>query len=173
MRYADTDLQRLRDVIVEDRNVPKALKLIHQYMIERHCVKFEAQWEEINGNYLLMKDYMHRGLKDPQFEDVYSSLLCDLYRLNSDLQLSVLVSTSSVYAKANGVAQSISLDDSTIKEKLEEFVQDVTMLSLEANEVRKSKEQDIYSKHQQYMDKLFNAIFVSPQWSESLSLIHI
>lgn len=167
MRYADTDLQRLRDVIVEDRNVPKALKLIHQYMIERHCVKFEAQWEEINGNYLLMKDYMHRGLKDPQFEDVYSSLLCDLYRLNSDLQLSVLVSTSSVYAKANGVAQSISLDDSTIKEKLEEFVQDVTMLSLEANEVRKSKEQDIYSKHQQYMDKLFNAIFVSPQWSES------
>ena len=41
------------------------------------------------------------------------------------------------------------------------------MLSLEPQEEQKVRKQELYDRHQQYVNKLFNALLVSPQWNES------
>ena len=53
---------------------------------------------------------------------------------------------------------------------LTQFVQDVTMLSLELDSNKETKQKQIYSDHYNYLSQLFNAIVVSHQWSESFAL---
>lgn len=141
--------------------------MLRKYIDSQSMLSFSMRMERIENDYQLMKDYMRRGLKDPQFESVYQGLLRALYCLNSDVQLGKLVKENPSYMSAHHQAGSLDKDHGTIKKKLEAFVQDVTMLSLEAGQVQHAKKQELYSMHQQYLNALFSAIVVSPQWSDS------
>lgn len=169
MDYANFELEQIREYITANQNVPVCLKLLQKFIQQNNLTAFLLRWEQINSDYLLMKNYMKRGVKDPQFSSVYHDLLRSLYALNSDIQLAHLVKENSSYKVAQQVAQNITLEDELVKQRLEAFVQDITMLSLLSTTEREEKEQNIYNLHQEYLNALFNAIFVSPQWTESVA----
>ena len=177
MEYTDSELQQIRNVITSEQNVGEALKSLRTFIHEYELHAFNARISRIESDYELMKSYMRKGLNDPQFEEVYDRLLKTLYVLNADVQLAVFLNENPSYQAAYMDVQSLDADFDVIKKRLEAFVQDIALLSLEPQDAQKVKKQELYDRHQQYVKKLFNALLVSPQWNESmakfLSLIHI
>ena len=56
---------------------------------------------------------------------------------------------------------------------LESFVSDVAMLSLASGNERNAKETELYKRHQTFVERLFCALLVSSQWSESDATFYI
>ena len=167
MEYSDSELQQIRNVITSEQNVGEALKSLRTFIHEYELHAFNARISRIESDYELMKSYMRKGLNDPQFEEVYDRLLKTLYVLNADVQLAVFLNENPSYQAAYMDVQSLDADFDVIKKRLEAFVQDIALLSLEPQDAQKVKKQELYDRHQQYVKKLFNALLVSPQWNES------
>lgn len=167
MEYSDSELQQIRNVITSEQNVGEALKSLLSFIKANKLHAFDARISRIESDYELMKAYMRKGLNDPQFEEVYDRLLNALYVLNADVQLAVFLNENPSYQAAYMDVQSLDADFDAIKKRLEAFVQDIALLSLEPQDAQKVKKQELYDRHQQYVKKLFNALLVSPQWNES------
>ena len=167
MEYTDSELQQIRNVITSEQNVGEALKSLRTFIKSYKLHAFDARISRIESDYELMKSYMRKGLNDPQFEEVYDRLLLTLYVLNADVQLAVFLNENPSYQAAYMDVQSLDADFDAIKTRLEAFVQDIALLSLEPQEAQKAKKQELYDRHQQYVKKLFSALLVSPQWNES------
>lgn len=167
MEYTDSELQQIRNVITSEQNVGEALKSLRSFIKSDKLHAFDARISRIESDYELMKSYMRKGLNDPQFEEVYDRLLKALYVLNADVQLAVFLNETPSYQAAYMDVQSLDADFDAIKTRLEAFVQDIALLSLEPQEEQKVRKQELYDRHQQYVNKLFNALLVSPQWNES------
>lgn len=167
MEYSDSELQQIRNIITSEQNVGEALKSLHSFIKSDKLHAFDARISRIESDYELMKSYMRKGLNDPQFEEVYDRLLNALYVLNADVQLAVFLNENPSYQAAYMDVQSLDADFDVIKKRLEAFVQDIALLSLEPQDAQKVKKQELYDRHQQYVKKLFNALLVSPQWNES------
>lgn len=167
MEYTDSELQQIRNVITTEQNVGEALKSLRTFIKSYKLHAFDARISRIESDYELMKSYMRKGLNDPQFEEVYDRLLLTLYVLNADVQLAVFLNENPSYQAAYMDVQSLDADFDAIKTRLEAFVQDIALLSLEPQEEQKVRKQELYDRHQQYVNKLFNALLVSPQWNES------
>lgn len=167
MEYTDSELQQIRNVITSEQNVGEALKSLRSFIKANKLHAFDARISRIESDYELMKSYMRKGLNDPQFEEVYDRLLKALYVLNADVQLAVFLNENPSYQAAYMDVQSLDADFDAIKTRLEAFVQDIALLSLEPQEEQKVRKQELYDRHQQYVNKLFNALLVSPQWNES------
>lgn len=167
MEYTDSELQQIRNVITSEQNVGEALKSLRSFIKANKLHAFDARIIRIESDYELMKSYMRKGLNDPQFEEVYDRLLKALYVLNADVQLAVFLNENPSYQAAYMDVQSLDADFDAIKTRLEAFVQDIALLSLESQEEQKVRKQELYDRHQQYVNKLFNALLVSPQWNES------
>ena len=162
MNYTDFDLEQIRNLITCKQNLPKAIENLQAYISKHELTTFQQKWEQLNGDYLLMKDFLRRGLKDPQFNVVYHNLLRELYALNSDIQLEQMIHGNSSFQLAHQTAKSVVLGDTSIKTQMEKFVQDVAMLSLEPERGQTLQTNQLYEEHQKYINQVFN-----------LSLIHI
>lgn len=167
MKYSDASLEEIKGIITAEEDVAKALYKIRSYIGTHQLTVFAARLDRADNDYQLMKEYMSRGLKDPQLESIYNGLLRNLYRLNSDIQLSRMLKQNGSYMSAFHEAQSLNTDYESIRSRLEEFVQETTLLSLEPRPTRSDKQRQLNMAHQQYLNVLFNTILVSPQWSES------
>lgn len=167
MEYTDSELQQIRNVITSEQNVGEALKSLRSFIKSYKLHAFDARISRIESDYELMKSYMRKGLNDPQFEEVYDRLLLTLYVLNADVQLAVFLNENPSYQAAYMDVQTLDADFDAIKTRLEAFVQDIALLSLEPQDAQKVKKQELYDRHHQYVKKLFNALLVSPQWNES------
>lgn len=167
MEYSDSELQQIRNVITSEQNVGEALKSLRSFIKSDKLHAFDARISRIESDYELMKSYMRKGLNDPQFEEVYDRLLLTLYVLNADVQLAVFLNENPSYQAAYMDVQSLGADFDAIKTRLEAFVQDIALLSLEPQDAQKAKKQELYDRHQQYVKKLFSVLLVSPQWNES------
>lgn len=167
MEYSDSELQQIRNIITSEQNVGEALKSLRSFIKSDKLHAFDARISRIESDYELMKAYMRKGLNDPQFEEVYDRLLKTLYVLNADVQLAVFLNENPSYQAAYMDVQSLDADFDAIKTRLETFVQDIALLSLEPQDAQKARKQELYDRHQQYVKKLFHALLVSPQWNES------
>jgi hypothetical protein len=84
----ETDfLDKIESAILSDENVGKALRMLKQFMNEHPHLIVENQIEDIQNDYDLMKDFMLRGFKDPQRDNLYLGMLMKLYRILTDIKL--------------------------------------------------------------------------------------
>lgn len=166
MKYRDKTLEEIRHNIIFSQSIDLSLRKMSAFVRLNALSMFERRIEEVKSNYQRMKTYMRQGLKDPKADEVYCSLLCNCYQLNSDIQLQLLIRNNGSYVRAHQDAAVLDMDRESIKQKLEMFVQDIAMLSLETGEAKAAKQKDIYRRHQEYIDQLFNSLVVSSQWNE-------
>lgn len=127
----------------------------------------EGEYEAVEKDYQLMRDYMLRGYKDPQIESVYRSLLRRACRLYGTMCLAEIAKKRPSYISAGISSGGLSLQSDDVRDELERFVQDVAMASLSVAGMRETSPGDIHVRHQQYMSRLFDAVLVSGQWSDN------
>lgn len=121
----------------------------------------------IEQDHTTMCDYMLRGYADPQREQLYNRLLHDLYRLTANLMISWRCKNVAVYASAFRSDDKLNRSHDFLKTVLERYVSDQGMLSLQKEEERLEASQKLYGRHQAFMERLFNALFISLQWTEA------
>ena len=135
----------------------------HQVNSDRlHAILTELQ---------LMADYWKRGFKDPQLPNLYQKLMQRMYVLCANISRQYNISQSSYLLSLQSKVRLSARDFSplNIREELETFVSEIAMLELEPEHKREARQQTIYAQHQQTMDILFNYLFTSDQWIDSLA----
>lgn len=121
--------------------------------------------ERIGKDYAMMRDFMLQGYADPQREQLYDRLLHELYRVVANLVISWRCKNIEMYATAYRTDNHLNRSHDFIKTTLERFVSDESMVEM-MNDKEQVRE-ELYTRHQTFMDRLFSAIFISLQWTEA------
>lgn len=123
-------------------------------------------FEEIEQAHRLMIDYMVRGYEDQQRNALYGKLSRQIYRLVADLEISWRCKNNHVYVAAFARAARMNTSTTFIREVLECFVGDVAMLSLIPEAEVEARKTELYTRHHDFMERLFCSLVVSCQWTE-------
>lgn len=156
---------------VIDRQLGKAINQLDNYLYTFVQPQAAEQLEQIKNNYLLLTDYWQNGYEDPQREQVYEQLLQRMYVLTTNIYIRYYIRNSyyvmGIYNRARGSRDNWSA--ASLRADMESFVSDVAMLELEPEHIRKQKQQALYDQHQQMMTDLFDYIWTSKLWSDSVT----
>ena len=163
-------LNKVINSLIEKR-LTNAIEYLDQ-LYERPSLIGYGEFETIKADYLLMVDYMRRGFADNQRESLYLTLLQRLYRVAANLEISWRCKNISAWINAFHVADHLNTSHDFIRTVLETFVSDVAMLSLQPEEVRIQKSTELYERHQLFINRLFNALLTSCQWTDDDCLFY-
>lgn len=149
----------------------EAIDRMEAYAMKYPDAGIAGHLAEIRNDYQLMSDYWAKGYKDPQLEQVYARLIRRMYRLAANQ----LVAYNAIHSPAvSGVfkrVRSTGRDWSVpaLRSQLESFVSEVALLELEPEHTRGGKKAGVYGKHLLLMKDLFDYIWTSRQWKESIA----
>lgn len=149
-----------------DKRLDVAIELLEQLYVQRPTLIGHSDLEAVKNDYQLMVDYMERGFTDDKRASLYLSLLQRLYRVAADLEISWRCKNVIVYVDAFRISDHLNTSHDFIRSVLESFVSDVAMLSLLPEAERTEKAKDLYDRHQVFINRLFNTLWTSCQWSD-------
>ena len=149
-----------------DKRLDVAIELLEQLYVQRPTLIGHSELEAVKNDYQLMVDYMERGFTDDKRAFLYLSLLQRLYRVAADLEISWRCKNVIVYVDAFRISDHLNTSHDFIRSVLESFVSDVAMLSLLPEAERTEKAKDLYDRHQVFVNRLFNTLWTSCQWSD-------
>ena len=153
--------------LIQQHELGKAIKALYKILTESPHLGNIDELQNIREAYSLMIDFMKRGYKDDKREELYLSLLQKLFYLTSNVENSWNTMNIASYVEAKSIAKDMNMSFDFIKNILESFVTDITMASLENDETRNQKTKNLYSRHNDFVNRLFNAIWISNQWSDN------
>ena len=159
----------IRDV--QSRQLGKAIAQLENYLYTYAQPQASSQLEDIKADYGLMSDYWQKGYDDPQREQLYDQLLRRMYALTTNVSIRHYIRSSSyvsrIYATARAARQEWSAV--SLRHDMESYVSDMAMLELEPEHTRRQRQKAIGEKHRQTMAALFDYIWTSRVWTESLT----
>lgn len=139
---------------------------------ETHAISsfpdFRETFDAIASDYDLMMHYMLTGMGDPGRSELYSRLILRTYRLLGNIELSLQLQYNPDALSLFG-ADVKGLDVRDMREKLEGYVSDIALLSLDSQDQQDVKAQQLAERHQQYLSEVFINITGSAQWSHELA----
>lgn len=150
---------------IEHRRLSDAFAMAARFLQDHPFAEGRVRLEAIRNDYDLMLGFMQQGYPDAQRPQLYVKLQQRLYALAQDIDLWSLTREKSLYAEANRLADREHLSPEFIRSVLEGFVADAALLSLD-NETQQSRRKVLYERHQVFLNRLFCALWTSPQWSE-------
>ncbi|WP_130829779.1 tetratricopeptide repeat protein [Prevotella rectalis] len=148
-------------------NLGNALALVRSIYDAKPSLVGHDEFQDILHDFQLMGNFFLRGFADPQRKQFYQSLVKRLYKVAADLLLSWQCGNLPTFIEAHRTANRLNMSPDFLRTILEGFVSDVAMLSLEAGTVRQQKADELHTRHQQFLNRLFCALLVSPQWNKS------
>ena len=149
-----------------DKRLSNAIEILEQLYVQRPSLMGHGEFETIKADYQLMVEFMGRGFSDSHRESLYSSLLQRLYRITADLEISWRCRNVSAYVNSFRVIDHLNTSHDFIRTVLEAFVSDIAMLSLQPEETREQKTAELYERHHSFMNRLFNSLWTSCQWTD-------
>lgn len=149
-----------------DKRLDNAIEVLNQLFLQRPSLMGSDEFEAVKRDYQLMVDYMGRGLIDSQRASLYASLLQRLYRVTTNLEIGWRCKHVPAYIDAFRISNHLNTSHDFIRTVLESFVSDLAMLSLQSETTPKDKENELHDRHQLFINRLFNALFTSCQWTE-------
>ena len=166
-----TELQNVVDCIFKQQ-LSKALTLLENYLYT-YSTQPQAleQLEQLKSDYGLMTDYWQKGFNDPQRTQLYGQLLRRLYVLTTNVAIRRGISSSTYVKTAYTDARSgrKNWSPSGLYRDLEGFVSDMAMLDLEPEHTRQSRQSALYEVHQNMMVNVFDYIWTSRLWNDSVT----
>lgn len=157
--------------LLDSMALSKAMDVLESFSAAHPELAIEARLRTIRSDYSLMFDYWSKGYKDELLERVYRNMLMDMYRLTADVYIMYAIShssyLSSIYNRVRSAGRDWAL--ASVCAELEGFVSDVAVLELEPEHTKADKKAILYARHQQYMNDLFDYMWTSPQWTESMA----
>ena len=157
---------------VQNRQLGKAINHLENYLYTFAQPQASEQLEQIKNDYQLMTVYWQQGYDDPDREQVYEKLLRRMYVLATNVYIRYYIRNSTYVAGVHHRARNNGRKDWTpeaLRRDLEAFVADVAMLELEPEHVRASRQKAVYEGHQQLMTDLFDYIWTSRLWTDSVT----
>ena len=149
-----------------DKRLDNAIEVLNQLFLQRPSLMGSDEFEAVKCDYQLMVDYMGRELIDSQRASLYASLLQRLYRVTTNLEIGWRCKHVPAYIDAFRISNHLNTSHDFIRTVLESFVSDLAMLSLQSETTPEDKENELYDRHQLFINRLFNALFTSCQWTE-------
>lgn len=150
-----------------DKRLSNAIDVLEQLYSQRPSLIGHGEFDSIKSDYQLMVDYMGKGFPDSHRESLYKTLLQRLYRVTADLEISWRCKNVSAYANSFRVADHLNTSHDFVRTVLESFVSDVALLSLQPEETREEKSKELYERHHSFINRLFNALWTSCQWTDN------
>lgn len=158
----------LRSTILLEHDLAKAIDLIKQSLPANPTDgSILSRISSVEENYKLMCVYAFRGYKDPQAENIYTGLLRKAYEISSDLQTAQDRQKRISLMRAAASARHLSGKQDRARETLEKFVQDMALASLSPDGEGEKLRLHLHADHQHYLGRLFDAIVVSGQWTDT------
>jgi tetratricopeptide (TPR) repeat protein len=149
----------------------ESLTQLENYLYTYPHHREKERLDGIMSDYELMCDYWRKGFNDPARADVYRQLLCRLYSLVNDIDMRYRIRNTSfvmsVYSRTRNSRKDWSL--SALRQDLESYVSETTMLSLLPENERAERSLKLNQQHQLLMRDLFDYIWTSRSWSDSLA----
>ena len=128
---------------------------------------------DIHDDYRLMADYWLRGFRDAQRDEVYHRLLQRMYVLTANARHDYDVNHNPyltyVSRRVRPAAAQYDMMTDTLQTRLEAFVADVALLDLEPELTRRKRQAELYGKHQQMVNDMFDYIWTSGQWKDNVA----
>ena len=125
-------------------------------------------FDAIATDYELMMNYMLTGMADPSRAELYAQLVLRIYKLLGNIEMGLrLQHDADALSLFGGDVRPLDVRD--IREKLEAYVSEMALLSLDSQEQQDVKSRDIASRHQQFLSQTFINIVGSVQWSHELA----
>ena len=121
--------------------------------------------EDVSNSYRMMSDFMLLGYQDKQRPHLYEQLSRRLYRILSDLVLQARVKFDSSVIPLLAGKPVGQLDKDSLRERLEAFVSDSALLTLEPKASAAEKSKELYEQRLNVISKAFTDIVVARQWS--------
>jgi hypothetical protein len=139
-------------------------EILRQLPLQHNFALVEDRVQNVESDYRLMLDYLLRNYQDNQRQQVFERLKRKAFAIIQDLRLDNWLSMP-LMKNYKFTLQTHTLDIDDMRQNLESFVQDSTLLSLEAPETRQEKAMTIYERHQHQLQLYFELLAFSPQWS--------
>lgn len=126
----------------------------------------QERFQQICNDYRLMLDFLLRGFRDTERDRLYSQLIVRFDQLVADTDTNMQTENSQMFANIKKNLAAFSAQHDEVYGRLEAFVTDMAMTELEEEAIQDLKQKDMYERHYSFMSKLFEHIWLSPQWSD-------
>ncbi len=160
------DIQR----IILDGHLGKAIERLDNYLL-MYGQQNVDDFLHVKDNYGLMVDYWRKGFADKQRNQLYDQLLHRLYVVVVDLMNrdriahSPFLKITYMHPRQLGKEWTIR----SLQGRLESYVSDVAMLTLEPEQLRQEEGERLYEEHQRLMSDLFEYILTSDSWKDTFA----
>ena len=158
------------DLLLE-RKLGEAIGQLENYLYTRPGQYDAGALQTLKADFQLMTDYWRKGFADNEREKLYNRLLRRMYLLTLNLYIDERTANTPVIrviaARPRHRHQEWLVSD--MREELENHVASVALLALEPENLRAAKEQELYERHQQTMNDLFDYVWTSHGWSASVA----
>ena len=165
--FSDDTLECVKSALAE-LNLMSAIKYMENYLaVHPHQINSDRLFA-IKSDYQMMIDYWRKGYKDPELPQLSQKLLHRMYVLYANVETNARVLKSPLMAsflmKANLSPRDWSVQ--VVREQLEKFVSDVTLLELEPPHTVNERRKNLYQQHNQLMTDLFAHILIADLWTD-------
>lgn len=161
------DFSRIEKEVVAG-NVAKAFSLGETAFRQIPAFPRYEEFETIDNNFKTLLHYFGKGIADPQREQLYNQLGLQLYSIVADTIAALFREQNSLYKTSSGVAEDEVPTMAAIKETLEGYVSDEAMLALAPEATREAKAQALKTSHHQFLETVFNKLFMQDQWRKGM-----
>ncbi|MBR1469641.1 MAG: tetratricopeptide repeat protein [Prevotella sp.] len=162
-----TKIGGIRRKTVRERNVGHALRNVRAAFGEISGVSgvLLQQLDALESDYQRMCDFMLRGFRDDQRDEVYGQLLRRTVEFLGDCELAELQRSNATFGDLAKKTADFSGDHDSVRRLLEGDVQNLAMLSLESDETTADRLKSFHEEHLKHLDLLFNTLLLSKQWT--------
>lgn len=154
---------------ITSKRLIKTVSLLEQAVDKISDPVISVELDDIRQTAKAMFHYMSANADDPGRKKLYSGLLARTYRVYANMDLIWKATERDFYSALRRIIYKFNCSGDFIKTVLETYVSDLAMLSLEPDSDKvQQKKNDIYTRHGDFMEKLFAAIVTSFGWSDEL-----
>jgi len=131
----------------------------------------QAEMDVLISEYHTMKWYWQQGYDDPQLESNYQRLLQRTYRLYASTSLWRRIASSPFVSTTYSaiIMHPREWSVTNIRQELESFVSEMAMVELEPANKQDQHRRELCGKHFEQMRSLFDFLWTSGQWTDSVS----
>ncbi|MGI6233501.1 MAG: tetratricopeptide repeat protein [Prevotella sp.] len=163
-KLAGIKYKELYGLIADDQQIGQFLALLRR---QPNFARVSDEAAALEEDYNRMGDFLIEGYPDKDREVLFEQMLARAYAILQNLYLfnwlnSPLMRSYAAYAN-------VPIEMENLKAALENHVQDVAMLQLEAPEMAARKKVELFEKHYALMERAFCSIAFSRQWSAEQS----
>ena len=166
----------LKSLILSKQNLRQAIGLFKQ-MLDGSGTVLNYRWasallqrvEEVEADYLLMRNFMRQGYDDAQRDELYRRGLRKLYGIYVDFVIEEETARKAELKDATSRLKGWCLQWDDVRKMMEGFVQDVAMASLSVDGKQDERLDALRKSHADDMALAFDAVLTSRGWDAAMT----